>query len=241
MSKKFTIDDEFCRLNVDGVEKSAYTEAVAKYYFSGGAPKLGLLPPAVRWLSSDGFGFVFERPPFEHELSYKGEKFSIPVPWTVWGVRFSTTPIAIEKAWLYVRSFPMGVLEDPLLAFPYPGLTGDHEVATPYTQPGKKASSQLKAMTANFWRSFTGSFLENNHFREELLPVSWREEYAAADGDVAKFLTHLRGIRLQDALFSEFHEVSTLQELTERLDTKKENTFNNVFEFFEHLLDRAQQ
>lgn len=59
----------------------------------------GVIPPAVRWISADMHGVVFERPPHEVLVSYYGgtrsvaskmteQQFILSLPWTVYGIRF---------------------------------------------------------------------------------------------------------------------------------------------------------
>lgn len=99
-------------------------------------PKMGVLPPAVRWISSDKRVLVFERPPSYQRVAYYEmardeidpemgsdglREFLIPLPWTVYvlGFGYDFQPITLRA---YMRRDPIETLDDcvyllPLLNF----------------------------------------------------------------------------------------------------------------------------
>lgn len=101
---------------------------------SGNRREMGILPPAVRHISTDHNVVVVERPPMYVPIFYTPtgkvdalhierkdkEKYNIPVPWQVYVVRFNPS-LTVGS---YFRPSPLTSLDDQLFNIVLPNTTG---------------------------------------------------------------------------------------------------------------------
>lgn len=95
------------------------------------APKL--LPPAIRWISSDHRLVVFERPPMKQRIEYVGTKkesvtpsriatakvYEVPIPWSVYLIVMNDEYLPV-KIKVFARNSSLVSLEDTLGLMPLP-------------------------------------------------------------------------------------------------------------------------
>jgi hypothetical protein len=109
--------------------------------FKANEPNIGLLPPAVRWVSKDRKAVVFERPPSQYfievawerkELAHSAPKkvFELPIPWTVYLAYFDAgyNPV---KVFCYTRPGPITALQDEVFLLPMFNIYMDSHLCNP--------------------------------------------------------------------------------------------------------------
>lgn len=119
---RFSIDHEQVQLTTAGeVLDSVSTSAFAKTLFHGYRAPSGLLPPALRWVGRFGTGAILELPPQLRNISYytkdsvDASSCSVPVPWTVVGLRFDSARLAqLTEAWVFARPSAIQTPDDQL-------------------------------------------------------------------------------------------------------------------------------
>lgn len=103
---------------------------------------LGILPPAIRWISSDQRVVVFERPPsvqyVEFALDIRDRintnttmvHFNLPMPWTIYYVLFDEnySPVTIR---VYCRNEPIYSWDDEMYMLPMLNLYYDSTLCNP--------------------------------------------------------------------------------------------------------------
>lgn len=109
--------------------------------FKAAAPNVGLLPPAVRWVSADRKAVVFERPPATYFIEVAWERkelaasaptktFEIPVPWTVYVAYFDYAYNPV-KVFCYTRPEPITQMSDHLYLLPMFNIYMDSSLCNP--------------------------------------------------------------------------------------------------------------
>lgn len=98
--------------------------------------KTGIFMPRLVWMSDDHSSLIYERPPFVAEIQYhhgvKGQAqsigvttFSIPIPWTVWGIHFDDGHFQVPNPtniFLFARNKPIAATTDMLYWLPIPNM-----------------------------------------------------------------------------------------------------------------------
>jgi hypothetical protein len=184
----------------------------------------GILPPAVRWISSDGLVVVFERPPRDHLLSYiprtrnkitdydKEKRYVIPLPWTVYVVKFASdyTPY---KIFVYTRPNQITSLDDPLSLLPLPNFYSNGELCNPMhgeiEVPNPSLAAGISAAYNRVWNSgFNNDLLEATMIgMRKKAPV----HYVVEDAQEARML-----VNEQDGFFYNWSKLNILQALDSR-------------------------
>lgn len=213
-------------------------DAAARSYFAGGGIELGLLPPAVRWVSSDGLGVVLERPPQMVNVAHKDETYTIAIPWTVWGIRLGPE-LLVEKAFLFARPYPLSTMNDELFALPLPNMGSGCEITLP-NKRGETIGQRLMPMVEGYWkRPFTGAY---NRLLEDktLVPDEWVEHL---EGGLQKYFVFLTTMDIADITFADLKlsPINTLGDLAnklERIDNQDEP--ETTMDFFRNIVRNAK-
>ena len=139
------------RFSFDGTpdfENELSDQDISKYLtavFRPSSASIGLLPPAVRWLSPDRKIVVFERPPVmqnieiiqakrdkigENSNSFNKIVYTIPLPWTVYMAFFNADyePVKLK---VYVRNEPLTSMDDPIFMIPLHNFYYDSSLCNP--------------------------------------------------------------------------------------------------------------
>lgn len=133
----FALDDSSPMLEL---KPMLIPDFIEKFYETAKTP-IGLLPPAVRWISQDRRVIVFERPPSmyfmeiaqarkEEAVTARRQTVEIPVPWTVYVgyYDYEYNPVHIRA---YTRPAPLEELSDPLYLLPIPNIYNDSSLCNP--------------------------------------------------------------------------------------------------------------
>lgn len=236
----FELGPDITRIYYDsGDVIDVMSDIAAKAYFSGGSIDLGLLPPAVRWLSADGLGVILERPPQQLTISYRETLYTICVPWTIWGIRLNTNR-TVDKSFLFARPFPLASLEDELYAFPLPNMANNSAIALPSVRKGHLGQA-LMEMVETYWnRPFSGAFNEMLTDKE-MVPDEW---IPSLEEDVEKYLVFLGEHNLESITFAPLKvaQLPTLDALCFKLDpTLQEEGPQTALGFLENIVKRGRQ
>lgn len=176
--------------------------------------ELGILPPAVRWISRDHSRVIFERPPsrmsiyYCHSPAYSAKNhrhYIIPVPWQVYVVTMSpTSPRSQPGLQFYVRPGPLRTAEDKLYSYPMPNTNGggvcihvEREYAK-LVDAGATIAERVSFMAGALWMS--GS---NTNAGDVLRsPTRHPKEFLAKEScaDAYKVLEALEKYSLSDVL-----------------------------------------
>lgn len=203
---KLRIDTQTAVLSdteVGTIEVSA--NDLAMVFFTNGANDLGLLPPAVRWVSADGLGIVLERPPSVVNFLVGEQTHTVPLPWTVWGLRFNRMRQLLH-AHLFVRMQPISMMNDPLFFAPYPVTDAEGEAKLKvFSEAGgggmpAELGTTLLPSIENFWQvpTIIDALASDN------MPEEWFELYDKSGGDLHAYLDGLSSISIQDVVNTEF-------------------------------------
>jgi hypothetical protein len=157
----------------------------------------GILPPVMRFISSDFRRFIVERPPFFATISVKKDKaynktkpeeYTLAMPWTVYGIRFGSTVDMKDKSkWaaslhLWFRPTQIFTEEDklyvPLLPNSYQG--GDvcqWTMSTGHTEDMNDTNINVgtivNTIIASYWSSIFNFDITSN-FQEKYIPQPLR-------------------------------------------------------------------
>jgi len=216
------------------------SDLMARAYFSGSSVDLGLLPPAVRWVSADGLGVVMERPPQELVINYREDLFTICVPWTVWGIRVNTK-LRVEQSYLLARPYPLTSPDDELFAFPLPNMSKDSAVALPSKPNPQNIGYGFLQMIEAYWeRPFTGAHNEMLSDKT-MVPDEW---IPSLNEGVKKYLVFLGEHDLESITFASLKtaQIPTLDALCTILDpTLQGEGPTTVMEYLADVVQRARQ
>lgn len=106
---------------------------------------IGLLPPAVRWISQDRQIVVFERPPMKQLVSYvhaakesiteksmrfHKEDFILSIPWTVYVIAFNKQYYPF-LTYVYTRPTPLTSFDDRVYLLPLYNMYSDSKLCPP--------------------------------------------------------------------------------------------------------------
>lgn len=185
--------------NSDNVDSTYNTGDIVKSIVDYFKPwsETGIFLPRLVWMNEDHTALVYERPPFVANIEYhhgsRGQakelgitNFSIPVPWTIWGIRFNSDPVGIPREIrLFARNRPINSYQDTLHYLTIPNMdpnarccTGDGFISV-YSQPfqerielAHKAKTTVNITIAErvnhilnlFWH---GIFNQDYHWTEE--------------------------------------------------------------------------
>lgn len=135
-SFKLTIDEEKTVLEhpiTMGARLEVDTNKLATEFFGKSASSGSLIPPVVRYVSSDFRHFIIERPPSLQKVLYnpgiKSQKndvleFKIPLPWMLYGLTLDSTTyddrVYLEEIYLYARNTQLYSEEEVLGFAPLP-------------------------------------------------------------------------------------------------------------------------
>lgn len=82
---------------------------------------LGVLPPAVRWISDESpVSMLFERPPEERVLTINKTDYKVKLPWMIYLVR--QTSLSTLTVQCFSRSGALFAMDDEIFRAPLPGL-----------------------------------------------------------------------------------------------------------------------
>jgi len=235
---RFILRDDVAYIEDDEgvVVVSADANTTAKAYFSGSGADPGILPPAVRWISSDNQSVIMERPPQRVELAYKDTTYDVPLPWTVWGIRFSKN-LQVDSSFLFARPFPISTPEDELFVLPLPNMDTDCSVAMPSIDGLDIGSKLLPMIQAYLSRPFTGAFKEMLNSKE-LVPTEWQPHI---EEGIEKYFTFLSGMSLEEIVFADLQVASirNFNELSTLLDVKETKSEQTTLEYLQSIVEQA--
>lgn len=245
---KFQIDPITTKvLDENGnVVLEAPSDTVAKFYFSATEFDIGLLPPAVRWLSKNGRRIMLERPPTQVTVTYGETTYEIPLPWTVWVLEFSQQ-LTLERSRVFARSYPLSSEQDELGILPFPGVNANNEIPLTF-QPDtlfsltNELGHQLLPLVQNYWKPpMDGASFEHPL---ESFPPEWQETMkdAVETHSIEKFFTELQGKSAFDVNFVQYVRTTTMAELIGELEiTTEEKQDLSALELLEQFVRRAKE
>lgn len=170
-SFKLTIDTNETTLEhplAMGSRIKVSTDVLAKRFFESTAIDSGLLPPVVRWISSDFKRFIVERPPFEASIRVKigcasndeaeWRSYKIPIPWTVYCIRLDPKSNSLVELYVFSRPEQIFTEADELFSLPVPNTYGHGEVCVGHSMDSDKMTGwsteqTLNHVINNFWSS----------------------------------------------------------------------------------------
>lgn len=137
ITPSFSMDEDSEPMELAPIETTVFINK----FFNQNIPKIGLLPPAVRWISPDRRVVVFERPPAKHYLELAADRkenaataiktsFEIPIPWTVYVgyYDYDYNPVHLR---IYSRRAPLESMDDKLSLLPLPNIYMDSSLCNP--------------------------------------------------------------------------------------------------------------
>jgi hypothetical protein len=127
---KITIEPDHTTMESGtGISSQVPTATFARTAETGHRVPLGVLPPAIRWISPHGTAFVLERPPMHLTFNYTDRtkdnlrfSFQLPLPWIVYGFEFSSKLKTLISLRLYARNYPLSFPMDELSMLPLPNV-----------------------------------------------------------------------------------------------------------------------
>lgn len=130
-----------------------------------GAVSSGLLPPAMRWISSSGRQAIFERPPRRVMFNYspknmgaedpKVRMISIELPWTVYAISCSQDWF-VRQVSLYASFGPLRSSNDKVAMMPLPNTYHDGHFCLPGGMP--QVTNIAEAFEQSYERLWMGQF-----------------------------------------------------------------------------------
>jgi len=202
---------------------------------------LGLLPPAVRWISDNQRIAVFERPPTVQFVEIAFDKkdninsstsvlsFSLPIPWTVYYVLFDdyNNPVTVR---VYCRNEPLYSWDDRVYMLPMLNLYYDSTLCNPIFEnfePCETFADGIHAAYNMVWNSGWN------------LDLSDTVEYSMRTG-IPSALSSGTSIKNHLNFFKSWEKLSLLNVLETRWSDPKRNTSGGDFEVettFKNTLD----
>lgn len=125
---KFTIAANEVTLETAGTKVSVPFAAFSASQRAGLQVPTGILPPAVRWISSHGTALLWERPPESGRFTYynrtneASHAFLLPRPWMLYAFQFSPEFDNVLSLRIYARNGPFYSAHDPLFMMPLPNI-----------------------------------------------------------------------------------------------------------------------
>lgn len=110
-------------------------------------PKIGLLPPVIRWISASKRIVLLERPPMMKRVAFHAAKaamvdidkprehvFELPIPWTLYAIELGPTywPTVVS---VFALQHSIRSVEDPLGLLPLPNLYESGAICPPPFNP----------------------------------------------------------------------------------------------------------
>lgn len=194
----------------------------AKEVFSHHNRSIGLLPPALRYLSPNGRIAVFERPPgkyfveqimsarddIEHlskrDLSVYTKTYELSLPWTVYVCVFDLQ-YEPTNVWLYARNEPLHNLKDPLRLLPILNFYADGSLCPPIFN--KFESIENPSVASGFQQTF--NMVWNSGFNLDL-----REAYTCGPHDnIFKTPPRRAATNQYDSFFTKWSELTPKESL----------------------------
>lgn len=122
------------RLTKDGVYKDYGANDVAHHVYGYQNPPIGLMMPAIRWISRDRRTVLVERQPELRLMEYSNKKaavvtqastkmYMLPMPWTVYLIVFSTDLQRVNYVYMYARNSALASEDDPVYRMWLPNFT----------------------------------------------------------------------------------------------------------------------
>lgn len=202
---------------------------------------LGLLPPAVRWISDNQRIAVFERPPTVQFVEIAFDKkdninsntsvlsFSLPIPWTIYYVLFDdyNNPVTVR---VYCRNEPLYSWGDKVYMLPMLNLYYDSTLCNPIFEnfePCETFADGIHAAYNMVWNSGWN------------LDLSDTIEYSMRTG-IPSALSSGTSIKNHLNFFKSWEKLSLLNVLETRWSDPKRNTSGGDFEVettFRNTLD----
>lgn len=125
---KFILSADHVTLDTSGAQLSVPLDAFHEALTQGLRVPTGILPPAVRWISTYGTAVLWERPPEVGRFTYfdrsTGESyaFQLPRPWMVYAFQFTPQLDHLVSLRIYARNGPFYSMHDPLYMMPLPNI-----------------------------------------------------------------------------------------------------------------------
>lgn len=177
----------------------AVSNTLTRRFFAGSTRDLGLLPPAVRWMAADSSAFIVERPPTFHTVMFNTHndaelKFTIPVPWTVYGLKFKSEALdGLVMMTLNTRPTAINSKYDPLFEAKYPNIfaTADNVCFSPELENTQfdTTADAINTCVGGYWSSMFNSELARR-----------LEDKVAEHGSISEYLAHLETRSVEQAL-----------------------------------------
>lgn len=202
-------------------------DAFTRAYFNSAAtpPTRGLLPSAVRWVSSAGHSFIIEQQPTMARLRTSEKIYEIFVPWTIWAVTLQrdvgSGQFTVTDLRVFSRPYSMASSFDILAEFPWPIIDGsakdDYLMRLNNRIAGEPYLDAVLSAIGGLTR--TGRAITTWDRDPTTLPEAWRS--AAVDGDVInidKLLSHMAMVDAVDAVNTPFNEAMEVGQLIADLE-----------------------
>ncbi|HJS83784.1 MAG TPA: hypothetical protein VJ742_13225 [Nitrososphaera sp.] len=158
-------------------ERTHYTLNVANNFYGLAGKSIGLLPPALRWVSPDGQYIIAERPPQLATIQFREARrgdtrvslvaYTIPIPWTVYAIKLHQNVFSHLR--VFARTSPIVSERDQLFHLCLPNISlGTGEVCTGQIYAEKDFSKYdlaaiVQEILTGFWDSEFNHDLELAH------------------------------------------------------------------------------
>lgn len=178
-----SIDDSLTTLEKRGLVGSKIevpTGEVAKIFFDNTQRDTGLLPPVVRYVSSNLRAFLIERPPFVANITYSFEDktytYAIPIPWNVYYIltQKEGNEVHLSAFQVWFRNEPIYTEEDPLYHLPLPNRGSGYVCPSLTKIKEDDIGFMLNAFISGFWDS---AFNNDISLKESHVPEYFKKNF----------------------------------------------------------------
>lgn len=217
------------------------SNALTRDFMAGSIKELGLLPPAVRWISADSRAFIVERPPATHTVRHSrlvggdATAYTIPVPWTVYGLKFKNDSMeGLEVMYMFVRPYHITTKYDALFTAYYPNIYGgSSKVCVSEELQGEHFGSVFNAINVCVEGFWTSQF--NEDLRGRLSAMK------STHGTIHGYLKHLETRSIEQVLEDVgpvFEPIPTVEKLIEILQTDGENKAQRTIAYLKDMVSK---
>lgn len=214
----------------------ADAQQLCNLLYGGRMRDVGLLPPAVRWLSANGAGVALERPPGHALIMVDQEIHEIYLPWTLWVILFDSPNLdEVVRMMVFAQNYPLTSEADALGLLPLPGVMPDGGVNVPDCSGFLSRREPLGYIVGNVVETYLGTPLKSEEwYFEDAVPSGW----PTTPIDVVKHMTNASHM---DVTFSKYKPAptATLAELLESIEPKQADPEADVLEFLGRMVEIA--
>jgi len=220
------------KANADDVAREFYGPTYGRYDF-------GLLPPGVRWISSDRRTFAIERPADFNlvSLGYPGRFTKLPMPYRLVFVTFADEFSKVEKIMAGFSRKSIQTLATELI--PFPGCDRNLSVPVPTTLSCSDAS-RVGPYLSDLWQHLDASLYrvwQTRGLKPETMPTNYTPEGTAYAS--AHFVEWWAEQTVEDVCAWEYADPTAidLKALLNEFDTPV--SWTSTWEYFQDLVGRG--